>query len=187
MAHYNEIYVFRLACDPPLRVWSGIGDFDIPSDAIEPGGATYLGGAELINFPNLRQLMNGTAERVQVSVSGVDADTMRLLAEDAPSVTGAVAHFGTLLLDDDNQPVGTVDWEGMLRADVIEGSGSPDGNGGRTRNISLSLGSMDTGRSRAGYTFFTDSDQRRRSPDDAFFSNIARINGGTTRRFGPAK
>lgn len=187
MAHYNEIYVFRLSCDPVLRIWSGTGDFPIPSDAVEPGGAIYKGGGELISFPNLRQLMNGTAERSSVTVSGVDVDTMRLLQDDAPSVINATARMGTLVLDIDNQPVGTVDWEGMMRADVIEASSQPDGNGGRTRTITLSLGSLDTGRSRAGYTFFTDSDQRRRSPTDAFFSNIARINGGTTRRFGPAK
>jgi hypothetical protein len=64
--------------------------------------------------------------------------------------------------------------------------GSQASGKGRTRTVSLSVGTDETGRSRAPIALFTDADQRRRSPTDAFFDHVAGITAGTSRRFGPS-
>lgn len=185
MAAFRESYLLRIACDPPMRAWSGIGDLPVPADAIDLSGATYTGVGEVLGLPNVRQLINGVAERLEFQLSGVDAETLRLVKEDAPSVKGATCRIGSVLFDEDWQLVGGVEWEWLGRADVITINSQPNGRGGRQRSIALSVGSYDTGRSRAGLTFFTDAEQRRRSSDDAFFSHIAGMSAGVSRRFGP--
>lgn len=181
----RESLLVRIACDPPARVSSCVGDLAIPADNVEDeDGATYLGGGELISFPDFQQIINGTAERIEVQVSGVTGETLRLALEDAPSVKGARVDVGTIRFNDEWQPLGPVTWESRYRADTLSVS-SQSGQDGRTRTISLSVATEDTNRSRAPLAFFTDADQRRRSSDDAFFSHVAGITAGTSRRFGP--
>lgn len=185
MATIREVYLFRLACDPPVRCWTGIGDLAVPGDIVDSGGTIYSGVGELLNLPAVQQLINGTAERVQFIVSGVTAETLRLAMEDRDSVNGAQARIGSLVLDNDLQPVGSISWEWRGIADVIEVGSTIGQDGNRVRTITLSVASADTGRSRADLAYFTDADQRRRSPTDAIFSHVAGINAGTSRRFGP--
>lgn len=183
MAEVRESYLLRIASDPPARVWSGVGDLEIPADIVEDATATYLGAGQLLSVTDFQHLINGVAERVEFSVSGVNDETVRLALEDAPSVKGAAVHLGRIDFDENWQQLGPVEWEATFRADTltVDSQGS---NGQRTRTITLSVGTSDTGRSYAPMSFFTDSDQRRRSPTDAVFSFVAGINGGTTRRFG---
>lgn len=171
--------LFRMECDPMLRVWSGVNSRIIPADIVEPEPAMYLGGGALVSVPDLDQVINGIAQRLEITVSGVDAETLRLAREDAASVKGARCLAGNIFLDD-NWQVQEVEWLGVLRADFLTTSKQ-----GNTRSITLSLSTYDTDRSRAPIAFWTDSDQRRRSPTDSFFDHVAGITSGTTRRFGP--
>lgn len=173
----------RIAADPVARVWGGVGDLIIPADTIEGAPALYSGGGELVSVPELEQLINGTASRISVTVSGVSAETLRLALEDAPSVKGAAVHIGLVYFGDDLQITG-VEWLAELRADSLNIDSQP-GDDGRTRSITLSIGSDFTDRSRAPLAFFTDQDQRRRSPTDAIFDHVSGINSGTSRPFGP--
>lgn len=184
MPAYRESYLLRIDCDPVLRAWTSVGDLAIPADAIEPIGATYRGAGEITGLPNIRMLLNGIAERLDITVSGVNPETLRLAREDAESVKGAAAYIGLVIFDDSWQ-VAEVDWLWEGRADFIEVTRLTAGEGKRLRGVKLSLGSIDTGRSRASLAFFTDADQRRRSSDDAIFSHVASMSGGVTRRFGP--
>lgn len=184
MAEVLESYLLRIASDPPARIWSGAGDLEIPADIVEAEPAIYLGAGEMLNAPDFQHLINGVAERLEFSMSGVSEETMRLALEDAPSTKGAAVHLGRVDFDQDWQIIG-VEWEAVFRADFVAVD-SKDTSGTRVRTITLSVGSGDTGRSYAPLSFFTDTDQRQRSPTDAIFSHVAGISGTATRRFGPS-
>lgn len=176
--------IFRIASDPIARVWSGHGDIIIPSDIVEPSPALYLGGGELVNIPDIDQVINGTAARVDVTVSGVSAETLRLALEDAPSVKGAAVHVGIVYFDDAWQ-VDEVEWVSVLAAGPLTVASQSGNDGSRTRSITLSIGTDFTDRCKAPVAFFTDSDQRRRSPTDSIFDHVAGLNAGTARSYGP--
>lgn len=184
----REAFVFRLECDPPAYLWSGAGDLIIPPDGLVTTTDTYLGAGELLaELPQIQQLINGTASRVEFTASGVDQETVRLALEDRASVDGATVRIGTVPMDENWQLSGPVDWEWEGVADVVTVDRTGDQGGAVTRSVSLSVGSADTARSRYQLTYYTDADQRKRSPTDAIFSHVAGITQGSSRRFGGAK
>lgn len=183
MAIYRRSVLFRLAADPIAWVWSGHGDLYIEDD-IDPDGATYIGMGGLIDIPSMKQLVNGTAERLDFILSGVSPDTLRLAREDAPSVKDALALIGEVTFDEAWQVVSS-GWVWRGYADVLVTDSQPSAQG-RLRTIRLSVRSADTFRSNPQPAYYTDQDQRRRSPDDAIFSHVALITQGARRRFGPS-
>ena len=185
MPVYRESLIVRIDCDPPLLMWSGMGDLFVSADTVLPDDETAIGGGALVNVPDFQQLINGTAERLEITVSGVDEETARLALDDAPSVRGARVDVGTIRFTDEWQ-IDSVTWEALFEArslTVSRPAAQPDGQ--VSRSISLTIVHGDTLRSRPKLAFFTDADQRRRSSDDAFFSHVGRINAGVSRRFGP--
>lgn len=184
MANYRESFVFRIETDSPAMFWTGHGDLALPADAVLPGPEIALGGGTLVNIPDLEQLINGEAQRLEIAVSGVDESTLVFAQEEAPQVPGAPVWIGRVAFDENWQIAGPVEWEwnGEGRGLFVTGE---DGGGGRVRTITLRVGSGDTTRSRAAFAFFTDADQRYDYPTDSFFSHVGRINSGTTRRWGP--
>ena len=183
MAVYRRSILWRLACTPAARLWSGIGDLPIPGNALDAPGAIYRGAGTLLQVPALKALMNGLADRVEFAVSGVSADTVRLAIEDRHSVQGAQLDVGYVTLDDDWHPAAVV-WQWRGFADILTTKSDPNEQG-RQRTITLSVASADTLRSNPQISRYTDADQRRRSPTDAIFSHVAGIAAGNTRRFGP--
>ena len=183
MAFYRESIVARIDCDPPCLLWSGVGPLPLPADAVLPEDAIALGGSELINVPDFQTLINGTAERLDFTVSGVSEETVRLALEDAPSVRGARVDIGIVQFDEAWQ-VEAVEWEGVFEARALSVT-RPVSQDKPQRSITLTIAQGDTTRARAPFSFFTDADQRRRSPDDAVFSHVASISAGVSRRFGP--
>ena len=175
----NRNVLIRIGTDPAARIWSGSGDLWIPADGIETEDAIYLGGGELLDgLTDLDQLINGTADRIEINVSGVTAATVKMALEEAAEVKGATVDIGVAEFDDLWQLV-TVTWQARYRADKLGISREA------TRTITLSMGSDDTGRSRTANAYWTDADQRRRSPDDRFFDRVSMLNSGTSRNFGP--
>lgn len=184
MTTYRESIVAYIACSPPALLWSGIGPLALPADIVLPVPMIALGGGELVNIPDFQQLINGTAERIDFTVSGVDDETLRLATEDAPSVIGAAVHVGSVQFDAQWQAA-AVEWEATFEARSLSvGRGATRG-GNPQRSITLTIVAGETVRSRAPNAFFTDADQRRKYPTDAIFSHIGGINAGTSRRFGP--
>lgn len=183
MGFYRRSFVFRLAVDPVLYVWTGHGPLETPADTIDPAGATWLGGAHILDIPTLKVLLNGAADRIDVQVSGASSEMLRLALEDRDEVRDAAVHIGFVEFDVDWQVSGPIVWEWRGAADVLT-IASRSTEQGRERNITLSIRSGDTLRSNPRPAFFTDADQRRRSPDDAIFSHVAQITTGITRRFG---
>jgi len=181
-----RILLTRFATDPVARVCSGVNPVLIPADAIETtANAKYLGGGKLVDLPDLDQLINGTAARIDVTVSGVSAATLALFSGESDSLQGCTVDVG-IAYQDDAWQITSVEWVGQLRCDTPSIQDQAGQSGGRTRSISLSLGTDFTDRSRAPSAFFTDSDQRRRSPDDQIFDHVANYNSGTSRAFGPS-
>jgi hypothetical protein len=76
-------------------------------------------------------------------------------------------------------------WEG--EADVPRVSrqsvAGEDGSFQVVRSMSLSVGSVFTGRRRANLSFMNGVDQRRRSSDDAFCDRASVYSSGTTRKW----
>lgn len=175
MPELREIFLFRLESDPPAYLWSGVGLLDVEGDAIAPA-TRYRGLGELMEVPTVQQLINGIADRQPFGLSGVDPEILQIA--NGEDVRGAIVRIGSLALGPDNQPIAPVEWEWEGVADVI----NADSRGG-VRSVSLSVGSADTARSRAALDFWTDAQQRQRSPDDAICSHVALITGGKTRRF----
>jgi hypothetical protein len=184
MPVYRRTILFRLACDPVLRLSSGFAPMRVPANARDAAAEIYKGGGDLLSVPTIRQYINGASDRLEVSLSGVSDDTLRLLKEDRPSVRNAAADFGWAL-HDENWAITGVIWKRRGFADVPTIS-SEDGEGSRTRTISLSIRADDTFRSNPQPAYWTDADQRLKSPTDAIFSHVAQIALGATRTFGPS-
>src|SRR5690349_20941967 len=89
--------LFRLATDPVCRYWSGAGDITIPADDIEDSEATYVGAGAIAGIPQLSQLINGIAERVNFTISGLNARMMALADSESAEVQGAQVHLGIVI------------------------------------------------------------------------------------------
>lgn len=165
---------FRLATDPAVRLWSGFGDFRLPPDAVEPGGAIYKGGAALGGLPALNALINGVADRVVFQLSGVDNRVLALADAEAQSVRNKLVRLAVVFFGADWRALSNVAWLWTGLADTLSVDEPSPGEGGdRVRSVSLSVGSLYTGRRRPALAFWTDPDQRRRSADDRFCERVA--------------
>jgi hypothetical protein len=184
MPVYRESFIFFLDTETPALFWTGHGDLALAADAVLPADTIAEGGGDLVNLPDLEQLINGTAQRLEVTLSGVSEGVVAIAREEAADVQYAPAYIGRVEFGEDWQQAGPVVWEwsGEGRGLICAGE---DSDSGRTRSITLKLASGETTRSRAPLSFFTDADQRRDFPDDDFFAYVAGINAGTSRRWGP--
>lgn len=186
MAQYRESFIFRIETNEPGMFWTGHGDLLLPADVVLATPEIALGGGHLASLPDLEQLLNGEAQRLEITVSGISEDTLRFAQEDAPQVPGAPVYIGRIRFDEDWQQAGPVEWEWSGEGRSLAVSGMQGGDNGRSRSLTLRVASGDTTRSRAPFSLFTDADQRRDYPTDGIFSNVGRINAGTSRRWGPS-
>lgn len=183
MPAYRRSILWRLAVPDPVRLWSGHGDLDIPVDEVEYATARYRGAGELLPVPEIKQLLNGAADRLDFVVSGVSEATVRLALEDAPLVENAELRLGEVLFDADWQVLSVKwRWQGLCDIVTVE---DRETEAGRIRSVSVSARVNDAYRSNPQPSYWTDQDQRRRSSDDAFCNQVAGITTGVTRRFGP--
>ena len=161
-------FFMRIDTPTPVRAWAGIGDFVLPPDNVETTGGTYKGLGVISDMPSFEQLVNGVAQRVEFTLSGVDQRISELADQDAPEVRSKRVNVGLQFLDDDWQPLADILWVWEGEADVIRKSSVSTPDFQRTYTITLSVGSITTGRRRPGLSYFTSAQQRRRSADDAF-------------------
>lgn len=175
----NRNLLIRIGVPSVARLWSGNGPLYLPADGIETtDAALYLGGGELLDgLTDVEQLLNGTAARLDLSVSGVALETVTLAQEEF--VAGSLVDIGVIEFDDLWQPY-PASWTAQYRADKLGVSHT-----GAQRTITLSMGSEDTGRSSSPQAYWTPADQARRSPSDRIFDRVPGINAGTSRYFGP--
>lgn len=179
----RESFGIRIDSDPVARLWTGFGDLLIPADIVEAEPAIYLGGGELLSAPDFEVPLNGSAERLDIQLSGVSSTVVAIALAEAASIKGAKVHFLRFYFNDE-WVLEDVEYDAVFRADKLTIS-SEESENGRTRTLTLSIASEDTNRNRSPQAYFTDQDQRRRSPTDAIFSHVSQITQGVMRRFGP--
>lgn len=186
-AQVRAAVLLRIATTPtPLRIWAGVGDLAIPADTIEPSGATYTGLGDLVNVPAVSQLVNGVADQLTLILSGVTPEILGLVDEEAESVRFAGARLGFAVMGADWQLASTVKWlwEGVVETPECAQSATTQDQPG-ARSVSLTISAGMTSRRRPVHAFYTDADQRRRSPTDRFAERTVFYSQGTTRKFGP--
>jgi hypothetical protein len=183
MAAYRESYVFRIETDDPATFWTGHGNLLLPADSVLEQATLVSGAGQLVDIPDLEQLINGTAQRMEVTLSGVSEETIILAREEALQIPGAPVWIGRISFDQNWQII-SVEWEWSGEG-VKLAVGSDGSSGTRSRSIKLTIAAGETTRRRAPNAYFTAADQQRDYPDDTFFSNVSRIAQGMTRRWGP--
>lgn len=186
MAVYRETFIAYIDCDPPALLHGGFGPVLIPADAVIPAPTIALGGGELVAVPDWQVLVNGTTERIDLTLSGVSEEIARLVLEDAPSVRGAAVDVGIISFAQD-WSIASISWENRFEARSLTISRPQEQNGSVSRSITLSIVHGDSARARSPNSYFTDADQRRKHPTDAIFSNVGGMMAGTSRRFGPSE
>jgi hypothetical protein len=162
----------RLDTVPVIRLWLGFGDIAPGINVLDPSGATYHGFGELRDVPAFKQLLNGAAERVEFTLSGVSGDLLALASgDDADAVKGKAAVLGFALMNPRWALIGPVHWSAFYVADYLSISQQPaDALSPLIRTITLSCGSRFTGRRRPAFSYFSDQDQQARFPGDKFCS-----------------
>ncbi len=151
-----------------IRLWTGVGNFEQPVDAVDTTGGTYLGLGILGGIPAMNQLINGIAERVEFTLSGVDELAINLADAEADTVRRADTYIGMQLFDEDYQRVDGVYWLWNGKADTPKTASEMGQDGIEIRTMSLSVGSPFVTRRRPGLSYFNGIDQRAISPTDAF-------------------
>jgi hypothetical protein len=155
-------------------MWLGVGDCFAGIDATDGSGATYKGMGEMLNVPAFQQLINGVAERVQFTLSGVPSRVVELAADDSDAVKGAPLNVGLGVFDADWQLVEDPIWLKRFVVDFLTLQRQQQGAEDAVYTVALSARSIFTGRRRPGLSFFTDEEQQRRSPGDRFCEHVRR-------------
>lgn len=168
-SHQRGIFFF-IDSLPQVRLWLGFGSIRPGINALDPTGAEYKGIGAIQSIPAFRQMLNGQAERLSFVASGVTPEIVALAASGADSVRHRRVAIGAALMDHDWRMLGPVHWRWQGMADMVttahEGARAPGEETRRT--VTLSVGSIMTGRKRGRLSYWTDADQQARSPGDRF-------------------
>jgi hypothetical protein len=178
------VFLRVAAMSSPLRMWAGIGDFAVAVDNIETTDqARYAGFGELADFGGVELLVNAKATRAEFKIAGtvVTAEIAALASLGAADIRGAEVNLGLMVLDAYLQPASPIAWMWQGSSDSLSVAMQGDGQGGFTRVLSLSAGSVFTGRRRPRNSFWTDPDQKARSATDDFCALVSNYNIGTTK------
>lgn len=162
-------YLFRLATEPVVALWLGVGSLKPGVNALDASGIEYSGLGEVQDIPDLSQLINGKAERVQFLLSGVSGRVLEIASGgDSEQVKGKDVSLGFVLFGQDWSQLGVVHWTANYIADFlgIDQAEQEDPEQPVVRTLRLSCGTLMTGRRRASYSYFTDKDQQARFSGD---------------------
>lgn len=168
---FNIGVFFRIETDPIVRIWFGVGSIDAGPNALDVSDAIYKCAGVVAPIPAMKVLINGGAQRVEFTVSGVSGEILAIAsAGDAEQVKGKRCSVGFALLDGQWQLLGSVKWTRTYIADFLGISQdiTEDPNNPVIRTVTLSVGSLTTARRRPSYSYFTNQDQQGRSPGDRF-------------------
>lgn len=159
----------------PIRIWWGVGDTIAKIDSVDIAGVTYVGAGMVTEIPDaLEVLMNGTSDRVDFSLSGVDPALVANLAIDAPPVLGAPVVFGFAILDELWQPKTSIVelHHGVAEAWLDTTNYPPKIGDNATATITLITTSGTPSRSSASILTWTDPAQKRISSTDRFCERV---------------
>lgn len=176
----HELGIFvRFEFDEPLAMWFGINDIEAKITSVDSTLQEYIGGGQLLGIPELEVLINGTADRVEFTLSGTDPVSVAQLEIPQAEVRGKPVHVAITALDEYYQPI--VDpvpvWSG--RASFVAESSPPvSGTQNPSVTLALSVGSGDTMRERASASLWSDAQQQAIYPGDKFCAGTARLARG---------
>lgn len=182
----NLAAFFRLETDPVVRLWLGFGNIYASSSVLDPDGAEYVGFGEISSLPEFSQMINGAAERVEFTVSGVAGPILEIAAAgDATDVQGKRVSVGFGIFNESWQLLGAPRWFAHYRADVlsIAQQTSTDPAQPIVRSITLSCGSLMTMRRRPARAYLSDQDQQARFPGDLFCSLVGKYATGFNKKW----
>lgn len=177
-SHQLGIFL-RVDTDPGLHIWFGVNDIPASFDSIDPDGTVYLGGGRLIGVPTLEVLVNGTADSVDFTVSGVDPTTGGKMLDSIPVVRGAAVQMGLTTLDDYFQPMSDIIpiWRGTA-SHVGEAGEAAQGENSPSLTLSLSVVTGESTRSRPSRALWSDAMQKAVAPTDQFCAQVQRLARG---------
>lgn len=176
-SHQPALFV-RLDTDPPLHLRLGGHDIPMGIDSVDPEGAVYL-GCRLQGIPSLEILINGMADSVEFSLSGIDPETAADMAASLPPVRGAAVQVGTTTLDQYYQPMSSIVWLWHGAASHRRRASPPaKSNQSRTVQLGLVVASGENGRSRGTQVLWSHAHQQAEYPGDDFFKNMQRMARG---------
>jgi hypothetical protein len=162
---------FRLDVNPVVRIWLGAGNIEPGVNAYDLTGAMYNGVGAIQDVPAFKQLINGKAERVEFSVSGVSGRILEIASGgDSDQVKGKRCAVGFAVMDSAWALLGAVKWCANYTADflAIHQAVTDDPKQPIVRTVTLSCGTLLTSRRRPALSYFSDQDQQARFPGDLF-------------------
>jgi len=164
-------FFWRLEVLPVVRLWLGFGDIKPGVNVYDPDGVVYKGIGQITELPPFKQLTNGAAERVTFTLSGVTGRVLQVASGgDAEQVKGKRCAVGFAVMAQDWSLLGPVHWCANYTADYLSINQDlvEDVDASIVRSVSLSCGTLLTGRKRPGFAYFSDQDQQARFPGDRF-------------------
>lgn len=169
----------RLATDPALHVWFGINDIPAGFDSIDPSGTVYNGGGLLVGVPALEILVNGAADNVDFTLSGINPATASKTIDSIPPVRGATLHMGLTTLDQYYQPMSPIIpiWRGIA-SHVGESRPTVQGAASPSTTLNLSVVTGEATRSRPAYSLWSSAQQKALSSTDLFCDGTSRLARG---------
>lgn len=149
-----------IACDPPVKVWSGYGELTIGDDV-------YLGIGDRGLAQNSSASLGGTAQAVTLAMSGVDPDLLPLL--DAEELQGAPAVLTRLIFDGTGTQL--LDHHVFTRGqvDLLSIEETPKGEA----TITLTIEGAARALGRRGGRMRTDADRRLISATDGGMKHVS--------------
>lgn len=169
----------KIGTTDPVYLWTGIGPYQASSDDDIAPNAVFNGAGILRSIPGLKQLMSGTADRVQFSFSGVDLKPVSWMSTDG-SILNAEVNVGIVFFDTNWQAVAPIAWFWDGTSDVV--SSSYDA---LTKTINLSVVSGYADRQRSDFRYWTDASHQSRHPGDLFCQRTAIYSIGTESKWPP--
>ena len=176
---HNLGIFLRVDTDPALHVWFGVNDIPASIDGVDPDGTVYIGGGRLLGVPTLEVLVNGTADSVEFTLSGVDPATGNAMIDSLPPVRGAAVQVGLTTLDQYWQPISNIIpiWTGTA-SHIGEASPAVQGSQSPTLTLSLTVVAGDRTRSRPARSLWSSAHQKALSPTDSFCDQTSRLSRG---------
>lgn len=160
----------RINTSPLVAIWLGASAIQVGINTIDKSGQVYQGCGMLPTIPAFKSLLNGRAERIDLSVSGVSDRLLAVATSDINNVRGRACDVGIGIFDKTWSLLGPVRWlrHGIVDSvKIVRAPPQSDGSG-PVQSVVISMGSLGTGIKRRAYAFWTDQDQQGRSPGDRF-------------------
>lgn len=166
----------RVGTTPALHLAFGVNDVPITVPVLDSSGTTYIGAGRFVDVPSLETLINGLADKVSFSLSGIDPTFANQLLDTAPEVLGALVTVGIAPLDDRWQPLSQIIglWSGTADFLAQEMKPEPDPTKSRVQTISLTCSTGDVSRAFPNLLTYSDLTQKTMYPTDRFFERVSR-------------